>query len=175
MLALCMLLLPHGNADPERGFSVNKKLLEKHGTNLKEDTLEMLRVVKDYLIQVGGPSKVVINRKMLDSCANSRRKYQDYLDAENAKRKKESKKREEEKAVEAEKKELMEINGRIEVIESKIKLADAMVAEGNKLLKACRTKMVPALFNEGQDKVEVGVKRREELSKELHVLKKKKK
>ena len=99
----------------------------------------------------------------------SGRKYQDYLDAENAKIKEETKKREEEKAVEAEKKELEEIDNRIEVIESKMKLADAMVAEGNKLLKACCTKMVPALFNEGQDKVEVNLKRKEELSKELDI------
>ena len=33
------ILLPHGNADPERGFSINTILLEKHGKNIDEDTL----------------------------------------------------------------------------------------------------------------------------------------
>ena len=52
-----------GNADPERVFSVNKMLLEKHGTNIDEGTLEALRVIKDYLIQVGEPVHVKINKK----------------------------------------------------------------------------------------------------------------
>ena len=112
---------------------------------------------------------------MLDSSANSRQKCRDYKYAQEAKKKEESKKRDDEKAHETEKNQANEIDARMEVVEGKIKLADAMVAEGNKLLKACRAKMVPALFNEGQDKVEVGVKRKEELQKELEVLKKKKK
>ena len=40
-----ILTLPHGNAEPERGFSINKALLAVHGW-----TLEALRLVKDYII-----------------------------------------------------------------------------------------------------------------------------
>ena len=39
--ALTVRLLPHGNADAERGFSVNKKLLENHRNNLHEETIEI--------------------------------------------------------------------------------------------------------------------------------------
>ena len=100
LLAVCTLLLPHGNADPERVFSVNKRLLEKHGFNTGEETLEALRVIKDYLIQIGGPKHVKINRKMLASCASSRQKYQDFLDAKAKRNKEEAKKKEEDNVAE---------------------------------------------------------------------------
>ena len=38
-LALTVLLLPHGNSDPERGLSLNKQLLERHSSNIQEGTL----------------------------------------------------------------------------------------------------------------------------------------
>ena len=55
-LPLTILLLPHGNVDRERGFSINKKILEKDGNNIDEDRLESVRTVKDFLIQSGNRS-----------------------------------------------------------------------------------------------------------------------
>ena len=43
-LAFCVLLLPHGNPEPERGFSINKHL-QTHGSEIKEDTIVALRMV----------------------------------------------------------------------------------------------------------------------------------
>ena len=40
----CILILSHGNADPERGFSVNK-----HGSTTSEETIGALKFVKDFL------------------------------------------------------------------------------------------------------------------------------
>lgn len=45
--ALTILLLLHGNSDPECGFSVNNNLLEKHSTNIAEDTLKSVRIIKN--------------------------------------------------------------------------------------------------------------------------------
>ena len=42
-LAKCLLLLSHGNAVPEKGFSINRKLIEVHGTALSEETIEAQR------------------------------------------------------------------------------------------------------------------------------------
>ena len=69
--ALTVMLLPHGNADAERGFSINKKLLEKHGNNLHEETIESLRIVKDFLIQSGGQNNIDISTKMIKACKSS--------------------------------------------------------------------------------------------------------
>lgn len=61
-----ILLLPHGNADPERGFSV-KKILEKHGNNIDEDTLESVITVKDFLIQSGCQSGIEVRKRRFSS------------------------------------------------------------------------------------------------------------
>ena len=43
-LVKCILSLSHGNAVPERGFSVNKRLIEAHGTSIGEDTIQAYRL-----------------------------------------------------------------------------------------------------------------------------------
>ena len=53
-LAQCGLWLSHENSTPERGFSVNKRLLDVHGCSTYEDTIIALRMVKDELLRVGG-------------------------------------------------------------------------------------------------------------------------
>ena len=171
---MCYLLIPHGNADPERGFSINKRLLERHGVNISGECLEALRLIKDYLIQVGGPMNVNIDQKMLASCASSRQRYEEYRLAEEKKKKEEAKKVEVDREVEKKRKTADEIESRISTLQVKVKLADAQIEEGNKLLKLCTKKMVLTTFQEGQEKVEVGVKRKAELSKELEELKVKK-
>ena len=50
----CILILSHGNADPERGFSVNKHLLNIHGSTTSEETIEAFRFVKDCLNRKDG-------------------------------------------------------------------------------------------------------------------------
>ena len=101
-------------------------------------------------------------------------KYEaDHL-AKESKAKEEAKKKEADKEFEQKKKTAGEIDSRISTLEVKMKLADGMVEEGNKLVKVCLKKMVPAIFKEGQEKVEVGLKRKAELSQELEQLKVKK-
>ena len=41
-LANCVLSLSHRNAAPERGFSLNKKLLDIHGTTIQDKTITAL-------------------------------------------------------------------------------------------------------------------------------------
>ena len=41
-LANFVLSLSHGNAAPERGFSLNKKLLDIHGTTIQDETITAL-------------------------------------------------------------------------------------------------------------------------------------
>ena len=64
-LAKCVFVLPHGNADPERGFSINKRIIDIHGGSLGPETIEAIRLVKDYLLTIGGVEKVAINKELL--------------------------------------------------------------------------------------------------------------
>ena len=95
-LALTILLLPHGYADPERGFSVNKKILEKHGNNIEEDTLESVRTVKDFLIQSGRQSGIEVQKEIIQQCKSSPSNYQKYLEEKRAQKKEEEKQKQNE-------------------------------------------------------------------------------
>ena len=62
----CVLSLSHGNITPERGFSINKLILEVHGYSTYEDTLTALRLVKDELLRVGGKTKLITKELLAD-------------------------------------------------------------------------------------------------------------
>lgn len=67
-LVNCLLTLSHGNAEPERGFSINKNQLDLHGSGIGESTLESLRVVKDYLMRNGGIKAFNVSKELIAKC-----------------------------------------------------------------------------------------------------------
>ena len=77
----CLLTLSRGNSDPERGFSINKNQLDLHGSNIGENTLEALRIVKDYLMRNGGIGNFVVTKDLVDKCDKAHSQYQAYLAA----------------------------------------------------------------------------------------------
>ena len=78
-LAKCLLLLSHGNADPERGFSLNKHLLATHGSTTDEDTIVAIRLVKDFIVHNGGTNNVVITKEMIASSNSAWSRYELFL------------------------------------------------------------------------------------------------
>ena len=74
-LVKCVMLISHGNADPERGFSINKHMLNIHGYSLGEDTIIAVRIVKDYIIKCGGSENVPVTNALLKSCKQARDRY----------------------------------------------------------------------------------------------------
>ena len=85
------LTLSHGNAGPEQGFSINKAILDVHGTNLGEDNIIALRRVKHRLLQVGGVTKFEITRPLINSVKLCRQRYDDEQKALAEKKKKQKK------------------------------------------------------------------------------------
>ena len=83
-----LLLLSHGQASVERGFSINKEISVE---NMTVQTLISQRVIKDHLLNVGGVTKVSLTKELLVSASHARQRYQAHLDEE--KRKKEEQKR----------------------------------------------------------------------------------
>jgi len=53
-LALTILTLSHGNADPERGFSINKRLLKIHSVQIEQHILVSIRLIKGWIMLKGG-------------------------------------------------------------------------------------------------------------------------
>jgi len=67
------MLLSHGQATVERGFSISK---EVESYNLKEDTFRAPRTICDHVNAVGGIFNVdVANKQLQVSAAGSRQKY----------------------------------------------------------------------------------------------------
>jgi len=78
-----MLLLSHGQASVERGFSINRQV---EAGNIVGETLTARRIVCDSVRVLGGVTNVdVTNKKLLISCSAARQRYLTNL--ENEKRK----------------------------------------------------------------------------------------
>lgn len=67
------LLLPHGNADVERGVSENKRLVTAERNKLGEDTINGLRVTNDMVKfsdpQHQNPESILIHSKILSAAS----------------------------------------------------------------------------------------------------------
>ena len=77
LLALmrCVLSFSHGNAAPERDFSMNKIMLESDGYIIGNDIIAALRLVKDSVRKEAGVHKFPITGKLLNYTFKSFVKY----------------------------------------------------------------------------------------------------
>ena len=71
-----LLLLSHGQASVERGFSVNKETI---ADNLSKKTPVGRHVVCDHVRTVGGVLSVSITKELMQSVSFSRKKYEQHL------------------------------------------------------------------------------------------------
>lgn len=77
------LSLSHGNAAPERGFSVNNSLLSKERLSLGEQTICAERIVKEAVRLFGSVTDIPMTKELV---ASSRRAHAEYaLQQEKAK------------------------------------------------------------------------------------------
>ena len=149
-LVKCLLTLSHGNADPERGFSLNKFLLDIHGSSIHNSTIESNRLVKDFLHHSGGTNNVEITKEMIISSRGARFRYEAYL---------QEKKRQEEELPKqiqniAEEKEILDWNNKkikeieqvdtdIETLRIGVQVAEKSIEDGNEELSNClKSKML---------------------------------
>jgi hypothetical protein len=79
-----LLLLSHGQATVERGFSVNK---EVEVDNLEEDSFVAKRIICDHISSVGGLQNIdPSNKQLLLAAVSARQKYLTYLEDEKKKK-----------------------------------------------------------------------------------------
>lgn len=73
-----ILIMSHGNASVEQGFSMNKEMLVE---NLAEETLVALRICRDEIIKAGGVLKVDLSeRKLFDYYGRACKLYNQALE-----------------------------------------------------------------------------------------------
>ncbi|KAH7977662.1 hypothetical protein HPB49_003149 [Dermacentor silvarum] len=77
-----LLSLPHGNAECERGFSENKRIIDNRA-NLGIVTLNGIRHVKSYLKRFDSDvSQVPVTQELINAAKHSHKKYLDRLQLE---------------------------------------------------------------------------------------------
>jgi hypothetical protein len=77
------LALAHGNSDAEKSFSANKRTVSADCTNLNEETVNALRLIKDelrvrYDNDVTRITRNVVTSALLDSARSAYSKYKSY-------------------------------------------------------------------------------------------------
>ena len=77
-----LLILSHGQATVERGFSINSQLVVE---NLREASVVSQRVVYDAIATAGGLCGVPITKSILSYAQGARQRYVAYLEAEKQK------------------------------------------------------------------------------------------
>ena len=85
-----LLILSHGQASVERGFSVNKEI---ECENLKAESLVAQRIICDYVRIAGGVLKVPMTNQLLVSAASARQRYTSFLESQREKNKLDTEKR----------------------------------------------------------------------------------
>jgi len=179
-LALIVCSLSHGNAAPERGFSINEALLDSHGHCIHEDTVVSLRIVKDWINKFGGTLKFPLTKELRQRVKGARAKYMAYLEEKKVLEEQEKRNRQEQADIarhEAQKQSIADkLNEDIERCEIGLKTAEEIIDQGN-------AKLHDALFGKtldknalvsAQTKISIGLERKRKCDKELAALKLKK-
>ena len=73
-----LLVLSHGQASVERGFSINKYAST---ANQHEESLVARRVVRDHINYVGGIREFEVTPDLIKECKNASRRYKAHLEA----------------------------------------------------------------------------------------------
>ena len=77
------MILSHGQASVERGFSINKEMMVE---NLKEHSLIAQQIIHDHVRFIGGLENVGYTKELLLPASAARQKYHMYLDDERRKK-----------------------------------------------------------------------------------------
>ncbi|CAL4237904.1 unnamed protein product, partial [Meganyctiphanes norvegica] len=70
-----LLVLSHGQATVERGFSINRQVTE---VNQSELSLQARRTIKEHISYVGGLNNVEVTTDLLKSCGRASERYKQY-------------------------------------------------------------------------------------------------
>ena len=152
-------------------------MLDIHGATISEDAIEALRLVKDFVIRSAGIENINISKSMIKDCQNSHQLYTAKVNEEKRQKRLQDENAQEEKEKEQKARELEEIDNDILVVKNGVKVADALILEGNqeidKLLK--QSNLDRNALATVHSKIAMGVKRKGELEENLKTIETKRK
>ena len=167
-----VLTLSHGNAGPEQGFSINKSIIDAHGTRLGEGVIVALRRVKHRLLQVGGLTKFEVTRPLLKYVRESSSRYKEELKAKEEKARS-LKKGEESRNENA----IRNLESEIKTTELGIKVAEQAIIDGSSKMQAHldAKNFDPMKIRADHSLIQMGLERNKKLTEDLSNLIMKKK
>ena len=170
-LVKIILTLSHGNAGPEQGFSINKAIIDVHGTRLGEEMLIALRRVKHRILQLGGIMNFKITPSLLESVKASRGRYEAELAALSNLENAQSKDQERHKEIK-----IQEIEDEIRNIRRGIEVAEKAISDGsNKLQEHLKAKKLDVeKLQSDNSLIQMGMERKKRLAVELQEMESKK-
>ncbi|HBK83112.1 MAG TPA: hypothetical protein DDZ41_05870 [Flavobacterium sp.] len=176
------LCLNHSNVTAERGFSLNKGVLSDR-ESLKTETIESLRLVKDYLNFFENIYDFPITKKLITYAKQSRECYNTYLQGlEKARIEKNQKKAMalensseisvcKKKSKSSHDEELQLLQKKIKEEKSRLKISEDLLSEGNSELEAAIKKSFnKILIAKAQLKIKMAVQNTNEIKVNLNKL-----
>jgi hypothetical protein len=177
-LACVCLTVDHGNATPERGFSINGYIMKDERSSLGESTLVALRHVYDFINRFENLTDLNIDKELIDSVRLSHSRYQIHMDdkKKQVERKMLEKEKLKAKAIrDAEKETKKRIKDEIVTEEAKLELFDSMMKAGVEKLKKLETNTTSRSFKKdfvkANTEMKLAVKQKEESIERLKMLK----
>ena len=121
LMVKLVLILSHGNARVESGFSINDDLLVE---NMKEESMIATRLVLEGVIKDGGLQNVVVTRKMMEEVDKARKRYHTNLELQ----------REQQTAYERRKQEKRKLSAEVTAVKAaKARLTEEMKTKASEL------------------------------------------
>ena len=180
-LVKSVLAVGHGNADVERGFSTNKKIVTPERTNLSPESINGNRVIKDKIKFDGVPVHgIQVTRPMLKARKDAYKHYEIRLDEDKSR----VLKKKAEQEAEAQRRELeedmrkqreikiKELKEREKELLQDIAVANKLLERGNEELKNAILKKDFTALSFSQSMVESGQKKMSEAQKDLEKVRK---
>ncbi|CAF0764829.1 unnamed protein product [Adineta ricciae] len=182
------LIISHGNADVERGFSINSNIVTENRSSLSESSVNGLRLVHDGVKFFGGGSahKVVVNTDMINAVKRSSSVYREELMAEKLSIALFNKKNAEKETIQNEKQQHLEDEKQLlnkqKNLETQLKEAESLIKEGtNRLEGALKSGVLSEVYAAnllicgGREKLVCVSEQQQQLTDELDKLRLKRK
>ena len=168
----CVLSISHGKSVPKRGFSINKHLLSLHRSSIKDETIVVLRMVKGYILSVGGITKASVNKQRLSSVKSARQCYESDLAAKRRLEEAKQSEKEKKQKIDSLNEELQLIDEQLKMKENGIKVALETVEERNKNLEKelAAPKSLKGKMQQAQSMISMGLERKRTLEEEIKEL-----
>lgn len=160
-LVKALLSLAHGNAECERGFSLNKNLLDNR-SSLSIESINGLRQMKSHIKRIGGLENLKIEKEILQSVKDAGQKYRQRIQTSQNIQKRKLELDEEEKKSDDLKKEGEMLAQQIQSSQIMLSKAEEIIAKGLKKKDLSEIEMGQVLLKEAKTNIEKYIKLQDE-------------